>query len=350
VLWEYYLHSGDIETIKLLYPNVKHQMAWFESELNDHSLIKDADRPEWWCFIDWSDMEKKDEVTALQAIYYDSLRAAENLASTLGDKTNAGKYRDRAKLVKDAVNERLWAKDSGAYADCRTSAGLSKRISQQSNCLAILFGIADRKQGESIQRVIFDPSKVDPTTTAYMNFYVAKALHSLDKDQQSLDLIRDYWGGMLKRGATTYWEIYDPRKPEDFVPETDLSLCHGWSAGVTSILPAEVAGIKPAAAGFEEVTIAPHLADLQWAEAVVPTPKGDIIAAWYEGYSGRIELPKDCRALVCIPADPKTATVILDDDTVWSQGKAKSNSAYSDEAHVYFKIERAGKNVLKTSK
>lgn len=349
VLWEYYLHTGDKDTVKLLYPNVKRQMEWFETQLNAYSLIKDADRKEWWCFIDWSDMEKKDEVTALEAIYYDALQSSASLASVVGNKKDADKYRARADLVKNAVNERLWDKDSGAYADCRTSLGLSKRISRQSNCLAILFGIADPSRQESIQRVIFDASKVEPTTTPYMNFYVVKALYSMQRDQQALNLIRTYWGGMLKRGATTYWEIYDPRKPEDFVPDSGQSLCHGWSAGVTSILPAEVVGVKPIKPGFEEVLIAPQLADLEWAEAVMPTPRGDITVSWKKGYSGEIELPKDCRALVRVPADPANANITLDGKTVWSQGKARTKDSYSDGAHIYFKLTKPGRHTIKTS-
>ena len=348
-LWEYYLHSGDKATIKLLYPNVKHQMEWFETQLNERSLIKDADRKEWWCFIDWCDMEKKDEVTALEAVYYDALQSAASLASVVGDRRKADDYRAGAKLVKDAINERLWNKDIGAYVDCRTSLGMSARISQQSNSLAMLFGIADAKQSESIQRVIFDPSKVEPTTTPYMNFYVVKALYSLQKDQQALDLIRSYWGGMIKRGATTFWEIYDPRKPDDFVPDSGLSLCHGWSAGVTSILPAEVVGVKPVQPGSKEILIAPHMADLEWAEAVVPTPRGDITVSWKKGLSGSIELPRDCRALVCLTANPKSATITLDDKIIWSQGKARTKDSYSDGTHVYFKLTKPGRHTVKTS-
>ena len=349
VLWEYYLHSGDKKMVELLYPNVKHQMEWFETQLNEHSLIKDADRKDWWCFIDWSDMDKKDEVTALEAIYYDALQSAMNIAQVMGDRKKSDAYRARAALVKNAINERLWSQGSGAYVDCRTSLGPSQRISQQSNCLAVLFGIADPSRRESIQRVIFDPSKVEPTTTPYMNFYVVKSLYSAQKGQQALDLIRSYWGGMLKRGATTYWEVYDPRKPEDFVLDSGYSYCHGWSAGVTSILPAEVVGVKPTKPGFEEIIIAPQLADLEWAQAIVPAPRGDITVSWNTGYSGRIELPNDCRALVCIPADPAKATITLDDAIVWSEGKARVKGAYSEGTHIYFTLSKPGKHVVKTS-
>ena len=340
--------------MELLYPYVKRQMQWFTRQLNKHSLIRDADRKGWWCFIDWADIEKKDEVTALEAIYYHALTSAANLAEVAGDKKEAANHLARALRVKESINQRLWLEDPGAYADCRTAQGISSRISQQSNCLAVLFGVADPNRWESIHRTVFDESKVQPTTTPYMNFYVVKALYRTHRDQQALDLIRSYWGGMLRRGATSYWETYDPRRPDDFVPDSSMSFCHGWSAGVTSMLPAEVVGIKPTAPGFREVSVIPHLAELQWAEARVPTPHGDVFVSWKRpehsaGFTGTLEVPAACGALVGIPITDAKTRVSLNGTAVWDCGKvpgvsqAKLSAAWSDDRYVYLKLPRGGK-------
>ena len=41
----------------------------------------------------------------------------------------------------------------------------------------------------------------------------------------------DYWGGMIKKGADTFWEAYDPNNdfisPYYFYPMN--SYCHAWS-------------------------------------------------------------------------------------------------------------------------
>ena len=42
-----------------------------------------------------------------------------------------------------------------------------------------------------------------------MGYYVLKAKAKLGEYQDSLDIIRKYWGAMLDAGATTFWEDFD---------------------------------------------------------------------------------------------------------------------------------------------
>ena len=61
-----------------------------------------------------------------------------------------------------------------------------------------------------------------------------------DHRDDALAWIREYWGGMIDEGATSFWEAYDPGWPKDD-PHVDLqadtplgyriSLAHGWSSG-----------------------------------------------------------------------------------------------------------------------
>jgi hypothetical protein len=54
------------------------------------------------------------------------------------------------------------------------------------------------------------------------------------------------------------------------------SLCHAWASGPLAILPQAILGIYPLTDGWKEFTVEPHLGDLTWAEATVPTPAGSI--------------------------------------------------------------------------
>jgi len=58
-------------------------------------------------------------------------------------------------------------------------------------------------------------------------------------------------------------------------------------------LPAHVLGVQPAEPGFASVLIEPQLCDLQWAEGVVPTPKGLIRLRWERepNLHGTVTLP-----------------------------------------------------------
>jgi alpha-L-rhamnosidase len=84
---------------------------------------------------------------------------------------------------------------------------------------------------------------------------------------------------MLDRGARTFWEEF-PEEGEDdlamYGRPFGRSLSHGWSAGPAALLPELVLGVRPAADGWSAFTVDPELGDLDWAEAVVPVPTGDL--------------------------------------------------------------------------
>ena len=56
------------------------------------------------------------------------------------------------------------------------------------------------------------------------------------------------------------------------------SFCHGWTSGPAWQLPAWVVGVKPLEYGFKSIEIAPNLDTLDFAEATVPTPHGEMTA------------------------------------------------------------------------
>jgi hypothetical protein len=49
--------------------------------------------------------------------------------------------------------------------------------------------------------------------------------------KEAKDYLVKYWGGMVQKGADTFWEIYDPNNdflsPYNFFPVN--SYCHAWS-------------------------------------------------------------------------------------------------------------------------
>ena len=50
-------------------------------------------------------------------------------------------------------------------------------------------------------------------------------------NRQAKELLVDYWGSMIRKGADTFWEVYDPKddfkSPYNFYPIN--SYCHAWS-------------------------------------------------------------------------------------------------------------------------
>lgn len=56
--------------------------------------------------------------------------------------------------------------------------------------------------------------------------------------------MRDYWGGMVKKGASTFWEIYDPAN-DHLSPYNNHhinSYWHAWSCTPTYFVRKHFAG------------------------------------------------------------------------------------------------------------
>jgi hypothetical protein len=105
-----------------------------------------------------------------------------------------------------------------------------------------------------------------------------------------LNYVRHHWNRMLDWGATTWWETWEPK----------ASFCHGWSAGPTYFLQAEILGVKPGSPGWESITIHPHPAGLTRAQGTVPTPHGTISAEWTldKDFALDVSLPAPARVIV----------------------------------------------------
>jgi hypothetical protein len=62
----------------------------------------------------------------------------------------------------------------------------------------------------------------------------------------------------------------------------------------------QVLGIEPTAGGFDEVSIRPDLAGLQWARGAEPTPRGPIRVS-IEVHTIRVTLPPETIATLSLP-------------------------------------------------
>jgi len=86
---------------------------------------------------------------------------------------------------------------------------------------------------------------------------------------------------MLKLGATTFWEEYNPQKKGTehyamYGREFGKSLCHAWGASPIYLLGKYYLGVKPTSPGYATYNVEPNLGGLQWMEGKVPTPAGEI--------------------------------------------------------------------------
>lgn len=313
---EYYLHTGSTQQLESIHSRLVELLGYMEKDLNSENLFSDETHAR--TFVDWSpEMNSYDTQTrmATQFEYYAAFHDGAWLLHVLHDERNAERFAQKAKELKTAAQHYM--------LDAAGSFGTR----WQPNAYAVLSGVADRGQYTTIWKnalgdvghIKYNPFIISP----YYNFYVVSAMAKMGHRKAALHWIREYWGGMVQEGATSFWEGYDPTWYKGIYFHTSLqaddmsgyrvSLAHGWSSGVTPWLMAQVLGIQPIAGGFAKVDIRPDLIGLQWAKGAEPTPHGLLRVAIRDnnGYITTVNLPPDVEAHVSVPLSGRNAHVLV---------------------------------------
>ncbi len=132
--------------------------------------------------------------------------------------------------------------------------------------------------------------------STFMGYHLLSALAKAGHYESALSMMKEYYSLMLEKGATTFFEDYDPEWSEnsstvDTLPQNgqrDIhadfgaycykglrhSFCHGWAAGPVPYLFEHVAGITVEDVGCKTLRVKPHLDGLEWVKAKFPTPFG----------------------------------------------------------------------------
>lgn len=180
--------------------------------------------------------------------------------------------------------------ENGDCADiCRKLAGYLERPceAKQVRAFQILAGGSTENAAEQLEK------NGASGFSTFMSYYILSA-DGAAGGRNMLKLIKDYFGAMLSRGATTFWEDFDLAWLDgsgriDELPKKGLrdihgdygkycykgfrhSLCHGWSAGVYAFFTEYVLGIKLENGRVASVT--PHPVGLGRIEAEIPTADG----------------------------------------------------------------------------
>ena len=87
------------------------------------------------------------------------------------------------------------------------------------------------KEGVEILHNVAEYEDAIDMVTPYMHHYYIEALISCGAMDEALDVMRKYWGGMAKLGADTFWELYNPKNPDESPYGGTIvnSYCHAWS-------------------------------------------------------------------------------------------------------------------------
>jgi alpha-L-rhamnosidase len=338
----YYEYTGDLSFVKKEWPIAADELAWSAGQVDANGLFatNSGDGADW----DYYDGTKTGEVTAYNAMYYQTLLDGAQLAGALGDSGQADQYAASAAALKAAINANLFNPSTGVYDVSNSVRGI---VAQDSNVLAIDFGVApaDKIAGilAKIKSTLWTAHGTLPFSSGYTDFispfvsgYELNARFSAGDTQDALTLLADEWGPMLAPGDNytgTFWENESTSGGQAW---SATSMAHGWSTTPTSALSRYVLGVSPVAAGYDTWLVEPHAGNLAWAEGAVPTPHGDIRVYWSQDsaagkFAMHVDAPKGTSGTIAIPTFGEHAVIKINGKTV--QADADPSGNYAD-VHV----------------
>ena len=275
-IYDYYRYTGDSSFIRLIYPRMVSLMDWIASRRDPNEWLQG--QPGDWLFIDWADgLSKKGELSFEQLLYVRSFETMALCADLVNDSTAAEAYHNEATALRSKFFADFWDPHRQAFLHSSNATN----ITRYTNIFATLFDYIDSAQKQSIKTHVLLNDSIQKITTPYMQFYEQEALCNMGEQKLVLQKIKDYWGGMLANGATSFWEKYDPAEKGAqhyamYGRPFGRSLCHAWGSSPIYLLGKYFLGVRPLTAAYAKYEIEPHLGGLQWMEGEVPTPHGNI--------------------------------------------------------------------------
>lgn len=273
----YYEYTGDKAFIEKVYDaSVDYLKLW---EIGEDNLV--IHREGSW---DWADWGNKADMTAIEnAWVYYALSATEEMANILGKVDDISFITERKETIAKGY-QALWTEDGFKSDD-------AKKPDDRANALAVLAGLADKEQYDTIKNVLTTTQNSSP----YMEYYVLEALCKMGEYELARDRIKDRYEGMVSADYSTLWEFWDAWRG---------TKNHAWSGGPLVIMSKHFAGVTPFEAGYEKVKIDPQYALSDNMNCTVPSVKG-LITLDYEKADGdyiiNLTLPQEMKAVLYVP-------------------------------------------------
>lgn len=296
-VYDYYLYTGDVDFVREIYPRMQTMMEYVINRTNHNGMAEGKDDD--WIFVDWVDfpMHKRGTLCFEQILFCKSLETMQMCASVLLDKPldnppqgsikpeeyakDVQRYSELANSLRDKLKPTFWDDKKKAFKHAIEDGIMNEQITKFPNMFAIIYDYLSEEEKKDVMTSVMLNPEIEDITTPYMRFYELEALCQMGMQEQVIKEIRDYWGGMIKQNATSFWEKYNPNDKGRqhltmYGRPYGKSLCHAWGASPIYLIGKYYLGVQPTKAGYEEYIVKPTLGDLEWMEGDVPTPYGKI--------------------------------------------------------------------------
>lgn len=327
VAWNDYLYSGDVRTVRALYPQLKPKLLMALAGENglistrtgkqDSSFIKSIHFATFngntglKDIVDWpqkggvglmpNDRGETDGFVftdynaVVNAFYYKALLSMREIAIALNERKDADLYALMAAKVKLAFQETfinsavLTVRDGDATDHSSLHANmfaLAFNLIPEKNKIAVLNHMRSRGMACSVYGAQF---LLDGLYNSYESEYALQLLTATGKRS---------WYNMLRSGSTMTTEAWDTK----YKGNQDWN--HAWGAAPANIIVRKLMGFEPLSPGFKTIQIRPQPGSLKTAELELLTLPGKVRIAFQKGasrFSLQTTIPPNVTAMVYLP-------------------------------------------------
>ncbi len=329
-IYEYYQITGDVEFLMQIYTTLGEFMNYLQKYENlDTGLLEMPDGA-WYetALIDWAAKASRyGQSTALNAMYYGTIKAAAQIAEAVGDSARMYQWRVKADSIKNRVNTVLYLPGEHRYgASIYKGQFISPTVHAQAWALAY-----DLVPESEVELVASSLSQLPFQVKIYGLFWILEAMGKSGHISEALNIIQTYYGEMLEAGATTWWEGFD----SNF--QYNESLSHAWGGSPTWFLTTYVLGARRL--GPNLWSVKPAFDSVQAVSGALPLEEGELMVSWES------LICRDNRLKVASPLSSSGEIVIavtdetmitLNEHVIWKNENALDDNItrLSDGVHI----------------
>lgn len=280
--WNYYMNTGDKQTIADVYPHVKKYLGIWKLDETGLTVYRAGG----WSWGDWG--RNIDIRLILAGWHYLALKSAAQMADLLGYPEDATAYKAIMDQVKKAYNQ-CW--NGYAYRHPQHQQETDDRV----QALAVISGIAEKDKYDRI----FELLKTQWHASPYMEKYVMEALFQMGYGTYALERVEKRFAPMVNDGNyTTLFE--DWRVGGAGGGSTN----HAWSGGTLTVISQYLCGLEPLEPAYKVFKVEPEPASFKTASISVPSVAGTIKSEFensLDSFIFKVTVPVKTHAVVCLP-------------------------------------------------
>lgn len=280
-----YTQFGDERAIRMHYPSMKRWIEYMiKNQMKDYIIENDTFGD--WCvppespeLIHSKDPKRVTSGAVINTpVFYDLLHLMAKFSRISGVGADAASYMELATRVKEAYNKRYFDYQTAQYGNQTVTA----------NALALRLGLVPNEYEMKVfDNIVFNIEKENNghLSSGIVGLrYLMRTLTQYGALDLAYKLVTNdtypSWGYMVKKGATTIWELWNGDTADPAMNSANHVMLLG---DLVTWFYEDLAGIKndPQAVGFKKVLMQPEFpVQLNYVRASYRSPYGLIRSAW----------------------------------------------------------------------